>query len=60
MTSDAQIKQIFKFHPSISELFQDENGNVWVEKSTAENQSKGGKITVLKRSKFLTNKVKKV
>jgi hypothetical protein len=58
MLPKEQITEIFTQHPTAKELFQDCNGQVWVDKTTAEFQSvkSGGKITVLKRKDFVTQK----
>lgn len=52
------IIEIFKSYPDAKELYQDAQGIVWISKKTAEGQSAGEKITILKRSDYIT--IKKV
>lgn len=52
------IKGIFQQFPKAKELYQDAKGNLWTEKATAEAQSKGGKVKILKRNEYITKKVK--
>lgn len=48
-----RVRDIFKQYPKSKELFEDINGQVWVNRTTAEMQSKGAAITVHKRSDYI-------
>jgi hypothetical protein len=58
MLPQEQIKEIFEHYPEAKELFEDSNGQVWIERTPAEFQSakNGGKITILKRKDFINSK----
>ena len=56
---DPKIVAIFKMHPAVSELYIDTAGNVWTNKTTADLQSRGGQVKILKRTDFLTAKAEK-
>lgn len=54
----SKIKDIFNQYPEATELYEDSQGLIWVEKATAEAQSRGGKVITHKREKETTKKVK--
>ena len=44
-----KAKELFRTHPGINELFEDANGIIWTNRTTAEAQSSGRPIKVIKR-----------
>lgn len=49
------FKEVFEKYPNANELYIDANGKVWINRDTAENQSNGKPITVIKRKSSKTN-----
>lgn len=44
-----KAKELFRTHPAIAELYEDANGIIWTTRTTAEAQSSGKPIKVIKR-----------
>jgi|WetSurMetagenome_2_1015567.scaffolds.fasta_scaffold02807_10 hypothetical protein len=50
---EKDIRALFNSHPEAKELYLDANGICWTKKEIAVTQSKGEKVTTLKRSDYL-------
>jgi len=53
------LREVFESHPDQKELYIDTQGIIWISKTTAESQSKGEKITIVKRTEIFKHKNEK-
>ena len=53
-----KVKDLFRQYPEATELYEDTQGQVWVDKATAQAQCREGKLITHKREKETTKKVK--